>query len=267
MTEIERDDMKGLGFEGFNLSNRDHALFLISERDLEAQLIAIKGALKRNNAAETEATENIKAMVEQVELLDPRDSRNADHLNDIVSDMLHESVYNDAAHSMSAIGMLAPFVESLFVSTFVGLRERAQAAASEDPRANATRNQYWNPQIVFGKSGPRDDIVLGIAQLATSTGLQPFLPDGYQKALSALFSYRNNMFHNGFEWPPEARQKFANRIKNDGWPDNWFSQATRNDEPWVFYMSDDFISHCLQLIDEVLEGVGKFIAQDRPDLK
>jgi hypothetical protein len=255
--------MAGAGFERFGISNRDQALFLIAERDLEAQLIAIKGALKRNNEAEAEATERIQAMAAQIKLLDPLDSRNADHLNDILTEMLHESVYRDAAHSMSAVGMLAPFVESLFVSTFAGLRERAHAAESVDLRAKATQNQYWNPQILFGKEGPRDDIVKGINQLATSTGLQSFLPEGYQKTLSALFSYRNNMFHNGFEWPPEARQKFANRIINNGWPGNWFAQATRGDEPWVFYMSDDFIAHCLQMIDQVLEGVGRYLAQDR----
>jgi hypothetical protein len=265
--EIEWDEMAGLGFEGFNLSNRDQALFLIAERDLEAQLIAIKGALKRNSAAEAEATERIKGMAAQIKLLEPRDTRNADHLNDILTDMLHESVYHDAAHSMSAVGMLAPLVESLFVAIFAGLRDRAQADTNADPRSKATQDQFWNPQIVFSKDGPKDDIVRGITQLATSTGLQSFLPEGYQKSLSALFAYRNNMFHNGFEWPLETRHKFASRIKNDAWPVVWFSQATRGDDPWVFYMSDEFIAHCLQMIDQVLEGVGRYLAQNKDDVK
>ncbi|MCX7382601.1 MAG: hypothetical protein NT133_14565 [Alphaproteobacteria bacterium] len=75
----------------------------------------------------------------------------------------------------------------------------------------------------------------------------------------ALVSYRNNMFHNGFEWPPETREKFSARIKNDGWPGNWFTQATRGDVPWVFYMSDDFVAKCLELIEKVLDGVGKLL--------
>lgn len=260
MIEIEPDEFPETDFDGFELSSRDHALFLMRERDLEAQLIAIKAALKRNNVAEREASENIRAMSDQVKLLDPRDSSNADHLNDIVSDMLHESVYNDAAHSMSAVGMLAPFVEALFVSIFAGLQVRAQQETSPDPRAKATEKQYWNPQIVFGKTGPRDDIVAGIKQLATSTGLQPLLPNEYEKALSALFGYRNNMFHNGFEWPFEARQKFIARISSEKWSNNWFSQATTNDEPWIIYMSDVFIDHCLLMIDKVLEGVGKYVS-------
>jgi hypothetical protein len=71
------------------------------------------------------------------------------------------------------------------------------------------------------------------------------------------------MFHNGFEWSPETRQKFANRIKNEGWPSTWFQQATRGDEPWVFYMSDEFIEYCLQMIDQVLDGVGSYLEQSK----
>ena len=35
-------------------------------------------------------------------------------------DHLHQSVFQDAAHSMAAVGMLAPFVESLFKQAFPG---------------------------------------------------------------------------------------------------------------------------------------------------
>ena len=33
------------------------------------------------------------------------------------------------------------------------------------------------------------------------------------------------------------------------------------DEPWVFYMSAQFIQHCLTTIDQVLEGVGTYLKQ------
>ena len=81
--------------------------------------------------------------------------------------------------------------------------------------------------------------------------------------LAALFGYRNNMFHNGFEWPLEKREKFAQRIKNSGWPDAWFGKATRDKEPWIFYMSPDFIEHCLHTIDQVLEGVGRYLLANK----
>lgn len=251
--------MTDAGLQRFRISTRDQALFLIGERDLDSQLIAIKGVLRRNREAEKQVTEEINALDAQLRTYAGDSEEYRQHMEDHWVGTLHGTVFQDAAHSMSAVGMLAPFVESLFVSIFHGLRERAQEKAIDDPRAKATHNQYWNPQIVFGKDGPRNDIVAGIWQLANSTGLQPFLPAGYQKLLSALVSYRNNMFHNGLEWPPEPRQKFADRINNDGWPVNWFTQATRGDAPWVFYMSDDFIAHCLEMIDQVLEGVGRYL--------
>lgn len=267
MTDTDWGDMAGAGFDGFKLSHRDHALHLIGERDLDAQLIAIKGVLRRNREAEEQVSEEIKALDAQIRNLVTDDVEYQIHMENHWVDTMHGTVFQDAAHSMSAVGMLAPLVESLFAAIFGGLHDRLTGHDPGDSRTKAAQDQYWNPRVAFGKDGPREDVVLGIEQLATSTGLQRFLPEGYKKSLSALFAYRNNMFHNGVEWPPEVRQKFANRIKNDAWPVVWFSQATRGDDPWVFYMSDEFIAHCLQMIDQVLEGVGRYLAQNKEDVK
>ncbi len=267
MTDPYWGDMAGVGFGGFKRSPRDRALVLVDESDLDAQLLAIRGVLRRHRGAESQVAEEIKELDTHIRAYAGDDQEYQMHMEDQWANTLHGTVFQDAAHSMSAVGMLAPFVESLFASIFRGLRERAPGGAAIDPRAKATQAQYWNPQIVFGKDGPRDDIVAGIEQLATSIGLQPYLPDGYRRTLSALFGYRNNMFHNGFEWPLEARQKFANRLEIERWPGAWFSQATRDDKPWVFYMSDEFIAHCLQMIDKVLEGVGRYLEDHKMDLK
>ena len=45
--------LKELGWHGLVLSNRREALFLINEADLESQLLAIKGVLRRNEKAES----------------------------------------------------------------------------------------------------------------------------------------------------------------------------------------------------------------------
>ncbi|MEE4013467.1 hypothetical protein V1T76_15450 [Roseibium sp. FZY0029] len=264
--EQEAASLKSADFGLPEISNRDRALFLIDETDLEAQLIAIKGTLRRNTETEKLVSKEIKALDADVRAYGGNSDQYQQHLEDQWVDAMHGSVFQDAAHSMSAVGMLAPLIESLFVSVFRGLGEQLQEAATDDPRATATQNQYWNPQIYFGKDGPRDDIVAGIKQLAKSIGLHPFLPDNYQKTFQALFAYRNNMFHNGFEWPTETRQKFANRIKNDGWPETWFSCAKSNHEPWVLYMTDEFIAHCLKMIDQVLDGVGEYLSQPKGDL-
>lgn len=245
----------------YKLSPRDQALFLIRDHDIEAQLLAIRGVLQQNRQDEATVTEAIKALDHQIRTYDGGDERYQMHMEDHWADTMHGTVFQDAAHSMSAVGMLAPFVESLFVAFFTALRAERAAEGQGDPRAKAMQDQYWNAQLVFRQGEMKPDLVAGIAQLSTSIGLQSFLPEGYEKTFAALFGYRNNMFHNGFEWPMEARLKFGKRIATDKWPEAWFSKSTSGDEPWIFYMSDVFIEHCLTTIDQVIAGVGKYLAQ------
>jgi hypothetical protein len=245
----------------WGLTPRDHALGLLIDLDLEAQLIAIRALLRRNTDADKETEAEITALKDRIEAGSVDDEEYLQHLENHWIDTMHGAVFQDAAHSMAAVGMLAPFFEALFVAIFEGLRQRATTGPKDDPRAEAMQAQYWNPRYVVAKGGTRRDIVTGIAQLASSTRLHTFLPGDYRKTLDALFGYRNAMFHNGMEWPIEERERFANRIKTEGWPENWFLRATTNDQPWVFYMSEAFITACLNLIDQVLEGVGRYIEQ------
>ena len=80
---------------------------------------------------------------------------------------------------------------------------------------------------------------------------------------AALTAYRNSMFHNGFEWPLAERQMFGELIAAEGWPDGWFKKSTTGGVPWIFYMSDEFIAHGLEVIDQLLEGVGRYLEQRR----
>ena len=251
-------------FSWFKVSNRDQALFLIREPDLEAQLLAIRGALSRNQQAEVAVAAKIKELEEQVRAYAGGDEEYQMYLESSWIDAMHGTVFQDAAYSMAAVGMLAPFVESLFVSIFSGLREHEPSnnnASRDDPRITASQNEFWDPHFVFEHGGRRRDLVDGIGQLARTTGLLEYLPSGYDRMLSALFAYRNKMFHLGFEWPMEERIKFDERVRSGEWPASWFQKSKTGDEPWIFYMSDEFIRHCLTTIDGVLEGVGAFLKQ------
>lgn len=252
--------MTGASWPPLQMSPRDHALGLMFDRDLEAQLIAIKVLLRRHSETEKETQSEIEALDKRIRELDVHDEEYHQHLEGLHIDRLHASVFEDAAHSMSAVGMLAPFVEAVFVAIFEGLRGKQIAPLDNDARPIA-QSQYWNPRYVWQNGKLSKNIVGGISQLATSTGVHGFMPKDYSMTLSALFSYRNAMFHNGLEWPPEERQKFAERIKTEGWPEGWFLRATTNDQPWVFYMSEAFIAECLNLIDQVLDGVGRYLEQ------
>ena len=253
---------KDQDFSHFDVSNRDQALFLIGGLDLEAQLIAIRAAVSRDQQAEVAVAAKIRELEKQIRTYAGGDEQVQMYLDDRWVDALHGTVFQDAASSMSAVGMLAPFVESLFVSIFSGLRKQKQSnksAASDDPRLSASQNEFWDPHFVFDPGGRRRDLVAGIGQLAHTTGLLEYLPSGYKRMLSALFAYRNKMFHLGFEWPMEERIKFDKRVRSGEWPANWFHKSTTDDEPWIFYMSADFVQHCLTTIDEVLEGVGAYL--------
>ncbi|MDE0176182.1 MAG: hypothetical protein OYH76_11635 [Defluviicoccus sp.] len=243
----------------FDIINRHRALFLIEEYDLEAQLLAIRGLVNRNSESDKALAEGIKALGAEIR---KHTDEYADYLQDSWIDHLHGSVFQDAAHSMSAAGMLAPFIESLFVTIFARLRaERQPVDGASDDRAATLHDDFWNPHYVFEGGHRRRDIVKGIIQLSESIGLTVYLPESLPNTLSALFEYRNKMFHNGFEWPMVEREKFGNSIRQNQWPSEWFSQSTSGGKPWIFYMSPEFIQHCLAAIDEVLNGVGEYLSR------
>jgi hypothetical protein len=84
------------------------------------------------------------------------------------------------------------------------------------------------------------------------------MPNDPEPVLQALFEYRNKMFHCGFEWPPVERKRFAEKRDRDKWPSDWFSMATSGEEPWIFYLTEAFSEHCLDIIYSVLSGIGAF---------
>lgn len=251
----------------FKVTNRDRALFLIAELNLEAQLVAIKGAIKRNRREDAVVSRKIGELEEHIRACANRDQGLQMQLEDCWVDAMHDSVFQDATYSMAAVGMLAPFIESLFVSIFSGLREYEKTTNNtlrDDVRIAASQDEFWDPHFVFKQGGRHRNLVAGTGQLARTTGLAEFLPSDCDKILSALFAYRNKMFHLGFEWPMVEKIKFDEHVRSADWPAEWFRKSTIGDNPWIFYMSAEFIEHCIKTTDEVLEGVGAFLlrAQD-----
>ena len=145
-------------------------------------------------------------------------------------ELLQTSVFQSAAHSMATVGMLAPLAESVFRNAF-------QCIGEDIPRGNLARN------IIEIISGERH-------------GLAEYMPDDLKPILEALFQYRNKMLHYGLAWPPQECRAFEANVSK--WPDGWFVGATTDGEPWMFCMSPEFISRCLDTIEEVLRGFIRF---------
>jgi hypothetical protein len=65
------------------------------------------------------------------------------------------------------------------------------------------------------------------------------------------------MFHNGFEWTVEKPEAFEALIEKHGW-DQFFTCSTKNDRPWIYYLTNDTINAMSKMVEGVLDGLGLF---------
>jgi len=232
--------------DGPELALRDHLWLLDLTLDYQAQLIAIHSLLQRNRAAERKTADAIKEVEQHAQ--DAADDILSQRAVDEWVDRLHHSVFEDAAHSMAAIGMLAPFVESLFFQSFqqIGDKFAAPTQKKANRRWLLPAEKQWDCHYVADEKAISKDLSRGVLQLIDALGLNERFPTDLRPTLEALFGYRNKMFHLGFEWPIEERMRFAQRITDEGWPKGWFRTATHDKQPWIFYVSEEFISHALR---------------------
>ena len=153
-----------------------------------------------------------------------------DWLTEDLIERWQSSVYEDATRSIAVAVMLTPLIESLF---------HRLALLLEVPWPN--------------RRTPNE-----IMKLVRFCSLSE-IPTDFDLVLRALFAYRNKMFHWGFEWPIEEREGFGHLIRDSGWPSAWFDQAVDGHGPWVFYLTDEFVSHCLDAFERVIDAVREYI--------
>jgi len=249
----------------YELSDRDHAHALLGDIDLDAHLLAIRQALGQHRRAEQQLQAELDRLVE-----DARSANGAwaQRLVDIRVDLLHGSVYQDAAHSAAAVALLAPLLEAVFTRLFEAIgrqgwprdagerRRRADKLADPDAR-------FWDAQAYFPRRGePTTNVLLGPGQLAEEAGLQAELPADTWKVFDAIMNYRNFTLHNGLEWPPAKRAEFDVMVADKGWPSEWFTRSTSDRRTWIIYLSVDLIQRTLSLVDDVLDAAGRFAARN-----
>ena len=91
-----------------------HVTFPLEAFNHGAQLVAISDLLKRQERADQELSHRIKE-ADQVATQTRGDN---DRAVDAWVELAEMSCYQDAAHSMAAVGMIAPFMESFFRAYF-----------------------------------------------------------------------------------------------------------------------------------------------------
>ena len=207
----------------FDEHDLDHGLGF----DYKSQLDAARALSFRQEHTDSQLESDI---VEADQVAKNSGGEASHHAVDQYIELVHGSIYQSAAHSMAAVGMLAPLFESIFKSAFRCME----------------------------KEWPRNDLAINIMRAINeeSLGLSEHMPENLDSTLDALFQYRNKMFHNGFEWPVHERRAFAKSLSK--WPDGWFDSSTSGDEPWMFYMTTQFISHSIDTAENVLLGLIRF---------
>jgi hypothetical protein len=255
-TGIEQADI----FDAFD--DKEVGLTLLADFDYQAQLAAIRSLLRLHK---NDAQDLTKTIAELDALARKSKGIIVDQVIDEWLEHMQISVYQDAAHSMAAVGMLAPLFESLWHQSFDRIRNAIDldlTALRAHPRWRLSDETMWDRRYYVPPAGRKQlNIVKGVLQLAEAVGLSDHLPPDIPPILQALFAYRNKMFHLGFEWPPLERANFQKSIA--AWPSDWFAMATTDRKPWIFYLTDTFILHCLDSIDKVLSGLGAFARPKR----
>ena len=208
-------------------SQFEHILFPLGESNYGAQLVAIRDLLYRHELADQELSDRIR---EADAVARRAEGRANDHAVEVWVELAEMSCYQDAAHSMAAVGMIAPLIESAFRAAFRSIK----------------------------KDLPRGNLVKEIVKRAEEVGMRKYLPPDLEPTLSALFEYRNKMFHGGFEWSKDELKKFEKLLDENLWPPDWFSKATTDDEPWMFYMTSAYVDHCLEMAEGVIRGIRQF---------
>ena len=208
--------------------------FVFDQWSYQCQLVAIGSLLNRNEEADKELAEEIKRIDEAARRARGRAN---DYAVDHYVELVESSFYQDAAHSMAAVGMIAPFIESLFRSTFVS-----------------------NGAPLSGQGGIVSHVVRGVKE----AGMGEYMPADLEPTLVALFEYRNKMFHGGFVWSSEELSKFERRLGQNKWPSDWFGVVTSGDQPWMFYMTRDFVDHCFTVAVKVVEGLDRYFCDNPP---
>jgi len=216
---LYEDFLRDAGMGIPEISNRDMAMVVLPNLDYEAQLIAISDLLRRHDEADTHTATQIKELEEFARK--STGLSNARAVDEWV-ELLHGSTYQDAAHSMAALGMLAPLIESLFRQAFQGIRASYYGADVIPPcpaRSGMDKaSEFWDCRLLYNPDTKRKntDLVPGIMQLAEAIDLTPHLPGDLLPILKAVFRYRNRMFHFGFEWPSKECANFAKDIADEG---------------------------------------------------
>lgn len=245
-------------------ASSDIALFLVLETGgYDEQLAAIRNLLAQRKLIPLSAEEQSARKASFAGRVGPL---GRDHMVDAWNGFYQQRVYEDAAYSMAAAGMLVPLIETIFREAFNGIGRLVVTNSiplGPHPRWQWLDTEQWDCQLYCSVGGrPDKDFVFGVCELVETAGLAPYLTPGFAVTLDAIFCYRDNMIPRGFKWSEEDLNDFAREIDEERWPYEWFRLSIIEMKPWIYYMTGDLINQCILMIEDFLRAVGDF-ARDK----
>lgn len=208
-----------------------------------SQFISIKKMILQLNTMESFQEREIRLSHEQVTLAEGEEKNFAYcHSQESLIDTFHD----DAARSMAVISMLAPFVESLFHKSFLAIGKIVDASSG--------KTEKWDCHYFTDNGKEIKYLVNGIVQIIDRLSIRSYFPQDLQYFLEILFKYRNNMFHNGFEWSNKDCQKFKNFLESKNCL-SWFATCSLGSKDWMFYSTDEFHDKVIEIIELTFRGL------------
>lgn len=232
-------------------------IIVLKDLDVEYQLAAIERITKLHLKYKLDLDEEIKRR-EFIAL--NNEGKNNDWEVDWHIEAIHESIYADGALCLSFVGLIVPLIETIFVMFFkhIGKNWKDDMIMSFPRWQNLNKNDFWDcRKFLNNEMKQESDIKEGILQLCECTRFNDYLAPKFSKILTILFKFRNNLFHNGMEWPINKRKEFQ-RLLNDMDCNQYFSFSTSAGEPWIFSMTDECINYCQSLVKDTYYSMNKY---------
>jgi len=168
-------------------------------------------------------------------------------------DLYHQSVFRDAAAVQAAVGTLAPFIEGFLAHAFDYLLYLSDRLESGD----GSRDWGDRARLVGIPDWPQADqqapFIACVKKMTQALALEEWLDKNLLDRLELLFTFRNRSLHNAYRWPKATIARFKKCVDQRGWQP-WVQWAMCGEQPWMAYLTDEFISDQLSLTRRLTDG-------------
>lgn len=148
----------------------------------------------------------------------------------------------EALRANMQIAMLAPAIENLYKKSLYILIEKK--LGKKELSEIFTKNKG------FKRGKPEEGgAVNRVMQALDMLMIQSKFCPNIEECLSALFGYRNALFHNGLEWSKDECDAFNNQNHQK----KWFTSHSNSCRPYFFLPTNKFIDELINLFAESMD--------------